>query len=73
MSKDTIEFQGIEFDLEEVNREAAHRLLDMIFEKQDAGEKCDCVRCNKIVLTDEGKMKRISYAVRVAIDVEDYM
>lgn len=72
MSKDTVEIQGQIFDLEEVNRQAAHLLLDAIFEKQDAGEECDCARFDKVVMTDSGNMKRISYVVRVNIKVEDY-
>lgn len=73
MSRETIEFKGEVFDLEEVNREAAHHLLDMIFQKQDEGEECDCARFDKVVMTDSGNMKRISYVVRVNIKVEDYV
>lgn len=72
MSKDTVEIQGHVFDLEEVNRQAAHVLLDAIFEKQDEGETCNMATTEKIVLTEEENMKRITYRIKVNIEVEDY-
>ena len=68
----TIELNGQIYDLDDINKQAAHCLLDSIFEKQEQGEEVNCATYEKVVLTEEGEMKRITYRVKVDIEVDRY-
>lgn len=66
------ELNGQIYGLDDINKQEAHFLLDSIFEKQEQGLKANYATCEKIVLTEEGEMKRITYRVKVDIQVDRY-
>lgn len=72
MNKSTIELKGQIYDLDDITKQTAHYLIDSIFEKQEQGEEVDSATYQKIVLTEEGEMKRITCRVNVNIEVERY-
>lgn len=60
------------YDLDDINKQTSHRLLDSIFEKQEQGEDVNCATYEKVILTEEGEMKRITCRVKVDIEVDRY-